>query len=291
MEKAEQLTQADPQHTYLNLIGQMQKANQWYASLAHTEAFERQYGRNTQVRLMRADALRNTGQGTEAEQAYKALLGDTDTSTVARARRGLGLLYAGQGRLAQAVVQLEQARRLNPIDADVLSDLAYAHMLNGQLAAAQLPILQAAQLAPANARVQLNLALYWLVSGEQGQATQLLQRLSQPQAKNTPALIDEHSLRMLQTQRAAVEQAVRARANAAAMPAPAPSMPEPPASTPAPALRTVVIGPMDPPPPTGATRSAAQSSQTPSQPVADARAAGPAEAQGGAPEHAPQIQP
>ena len=164
MEKAAQLTQIDPQQTYLNLIRQMQQANQWYASLAHTQAFERQYGSQPQIRLMRADALRNTGQGLLAEQGYQALLADADSSTVAGARRGLGLLYASQGQFPHAIAQLEMARQINPIDADVLSDLAYAHMLNGQPEAAHLPVLQAAQLAPSNARVQLNLALYLMAS-------------------------------------------------------------------------------------------------------------------------------
>lgn len=248
MEKAELSTQVDPQKTYLNLITQMQQANQWYASLAHTEAFERQYGTNPQVRLLRADALRNTGQPQQAEKEYRDLLGAPDINTQSRARRGLGLLYASQKQYAQAIAQLESARQLNPIDADVLGDLAYAHMLDGRLSAASLPILQAAQLAPSNARVQLNLVLYWLASGEQAQATQLLHRLRQPQAKNLPPLIDEGSLNTLNSQLVTVQQAVRARADASLAPAapkvePAAAQP-PKAEPPAPAtatIRTVVI--------------------------------------------------
>ncbi len=217
LEKAEQLTQIDPQQTYLNLIAQMQQARQWYASLAHAEAFERQYGSNAQIRLKRADALRNTGQALPAEQAYQALLGEADSQVQARAHRGLGLLYASQQRYAPAVAQLERARQLNPIDADLLADLAYTHMLDGRLDAAALPILQAAQLAPANARVQLNLALYWLASGARDQAGLLLQRLRQPASPNAAPLIDDTSLQTLQTQLASIEQAVRARAD---LPAP-----------------------------------------------------------------------
>jgi len=221
MEKAAQLTQIDAQQTYLNLIRQMQQANQWYASLAHTQAFERQYGSQPQIRLMRADALRNTGQGKLAEQGYQALLADPDSSTVARARRGLGLLYASQGQYPNAIAQLEMARQINPIDADVLSDLAYAHMLDGQTEAAHLPVLQAAQLAPGNARVQLNLALYLMASDQKAQASQLLQRLSQPAAKNVPALIDANSMQTLQAQLQTVQTAMRRR-NGGELPTPAP---------------------------------------------------------------------
>ena len=219
MEKAAQLTQIDPQQTYLNLIRQMQQANQWYASLAHTQAFERQYGSQPQIRLMRADALRNTGQGPLAEQGYQALLADADSSTVAGARRGLGLLYASQGQFPHAIAQLEMARQINPIDADVLSDLAYAQMLDGQTEASHLPVLQAAQLAPANARVQLNLALYLLASEQKTQASQLLQRLGQPAAKNVPALIDAHSMQTLQAQLQTVQAAMRRRSGSELAPA------------------------------------------------------------------------
>lgn len=215
MDKAEQSTQVDSQQTYLNLITQMQQANQWYASLAHTDAFERQYGATPQLRLLKADALRNTGQLPQAQGTYQSLLTHNDATVVARARRGLGLLFASQGQLPEAITQLEQARALNPIDADVLSDLAYAQMLAGQLEQAQLPILQAAQLASTNARVQLNLALYWLASGAHDQAAQLLQRLQQPQAKNAPPLINATSIQTLQQQLASVQQAM-ARHSAAA---------------------------------------------------------------------------
>jgi len=253
MQQAEQSTKVDTVQTYLDLITQMQQAGQWYASLAHTEAFEQQYGANTQVRLLRADALRNTGQFAQAQLAYTALLQGGDTNTAARARRGMGLLHASQGQYAQAVTQLEMARKLNPIDANVLSDLAYAHMLNGQLAPAQLPVLQAAQLAPTNARVQLNLALYWLASGNEPEAARLLQRLSQPQAKNMPALIDQNSLQTLQTQLASVQQAVQARASApiAQTQAPSPQL----AAAPAPQALT-------PPAPVPAQPQAALQMQT-----------------------------
>ncbi|OBY82748.1 tetratricopeptide repeat protein [Delftia sp. JD2] len=208
LQNAQQATQVDNAQTYLDLITQMQQAGQWYASLAHTEAFEQQYGVNPESRLMRADALRNTGQVEQARQAYLALL---QGATTARARRGLGLLYASQGQYGQAVEQLDKARQLNPIDANVLSDLAYAHMLDGRLAAAQMPIMQASQLAPANARVQLNMALFWLASGNQAQASQLLRQLAQPQAKGALPMIDQTSLQTLQAQLASVRDAVRLR--------------------------------------------------------------------------------
>lgn len=215
MQQAEQSTQVATTQTYLGLITQMQQAGQWYASLAHTEAFEQQYGSSTQIKLLRADALRNTDQWLQARKLYTELTTDGDKSMAARAHQGLGLLDASNGLYAQAIAQLEKARQLAPIDANVLSDLAYAHMLDGQLAPAQLPVLQAAQLAPGNARVQLNLALYWLASGKTAEARHLLQQLLQPQPNKAPALIDDSSLQTLESQLSRVHQALQARAHAA----------------------------------------------------------------------------
>lgn len=218
MQSAEQATQVNTAQTYLDLIAQMQQAGQWYASLAHTEAFEQQHGASTQVRLLRADALRNTGQTQQAQQAYTELLSGSDSQMTSRARRGLGLLHASQGQYTLAVEQLELARKLNPIDANVLSDLAYAHMLDGRVAQAQHPILQAAQLAPGNPRVQLNMALYWLATGNQPEARRLLQRLSQRQPKNAPPLIDQDSLQTLQAQLTSIQKTMQDRASASALP-------------------------------------------------------------------------
>src|SRR5258706_7825448 len=66
---------------------------------------------NPESRLMRADALRNTGQVEQARQAYLALL---QGATTARARRGLGLLYASQGRSEERRVGKECRSRWSP---------------------------------------------------------------------------------------------------------------------------------------------------------------------------------
>lgn len=206
---AEQATEVDTANTYLGLIEKMQQAGHWYASLAHTEAFVKQYGASPAVQLLQADALRNTRQYALAQKAYLALLG---TPQAARAHRGMGLLEASQGNFHAAIAALEQARQLNPVDANTLSDMGYAYMRNGQLAQAHLPVLQAAQLAPQSPRIQLNLALYWLASGEEVLGGQLIQKLQLPQTKAGGALIGPDAVRSLHEQLNMVRQAVQARA-------------------------------------------------------------------------------
>lgn len=234
MQSAEQATQVDTAQTYLDLIAQMQQAGQWYASLAHAEVFEQKYGSSAQSRLLRADALRNTGQLEAAQAIYQSLL---TGSSAARAQRGLGLLHASQQRYAQAVLHLEQARQLNPIDASVLSDLAYAQMLDGHLQAARLPAMQAAQLAPGNAKVQLNLALYLLASNQTEQAHRVLEQLTQSSSKSQQGTaIDPSSIAALQAQVPRIQQATRLRTELSTPVTAAPISSTSPAASDTPAL-------------------------------------------------------
>jgi Flp pilus assembly protein TadD len=211
LQDAEKATQPDNLQTHLDLIAQMQRAGQWYASLAHVEAFELEHGGHIEAGLLRADALRNIGKQQAAEKAYGALL---NGPLAARARRGLGLLHASQENYAQAARELEIARQLNPIDADVLSDLAYAHMRNGQMTEAQVPMLQAAQLAPDDRRIQLNMAMFWLAIGQSAKAKSIFQHIARPSKGGIESVdisTDTATMESLNTQLAAVLKAVRSR--------------------------------------------------------------------------------
>lgn len=212
MVAAEQATQVDTASTYLGLIEQMQQAGHWYASLAHTDAFERLHGSSTNIQLLRADALRNTQQYDAAKGLYMNLL---NTGQASRAYRGIGLLEAGQGRYEEAVAALDKARRLNPVDPNILSDMGYALMLSGQLDEAHLPVMQASQLAPNSPRVQLNLALFLMASGQETLGGQLVQKLQQPAAKSAGALIGADAIASLQEQVLLVKRAVQMRRDAA----------------------------------------------------------------------------
>ena len=206
---AEQSTKdVDTEGAYLGLIAQMQQAGHWYASLAHTEAFEREHGVSSSLQLLRADALRNTQQYETARKLYTLLLA---TPQASRAYRGIGLIEATQGRFDAAIAAFEKARQINPIDAHVLSDMGYAYMRNGRLEQAQLPVMQSAQLAPDNPRIQLNLALYWMASGEEALGGQIIQKLQHPSAKTNGALIGQAALESLNEQLSMVRAAVEAQ--------------------------------------------------------------------------------
>lgn len=173
----EAAAQLDTQPTYLALVRRMQGNGLWFASLAHLDALEGRWGATADTRLLRADALRHTGQAAEARALYTRLAG---TPLEGMAQHGLGLLAAGEGDSAGAVRAFERARALSPTDPMLLSDLGYALLRSGQTRAARLPLMQAAQMQPASAKVQGNLALYLVVAGEReaAEAVMTQQQLS-----------------------------------------------------------------------------------------------------------------
>lgn len=161
----------DNQPTYLSLVRQMQGNGMWFASLAHIDALEQRWGVTTETRLLRADALRQTGQQAASTALYEKLL---DTPERAAAYRGLGLLAGAGNDYTRAAEMFEKARQVLPADGLLLSDLGYALLRARRFDAARLPVLQAAQLQPANPKVRSNLALYLLTQGQADQARQVM---------------------------------------------------------------------------------------------------------------------
>lgn len=152
---------------YLGLIDQMQAQGLYFASLAHIDAYEKQYGASPDTNLLRADALRMTDQPAEAAQAYALLL---KTPLAARGYRGLALVAGAAGDFARAAQELEQAALLAPTDAVILSDLGYARLRTGDVNGARVPLMKAGELDQNNPKIVSNVVLYLLANGDQAQA-------------------------------------------------------------------------------------------------------------------------
>ena len=161
----------DAASTYLNLIERMQTQGLYYASLAHIDAFEKQYGVKPETTLMRADALRMTEQPQAAADAYTNLL---QTPLAARGYRGLGLIAGASGDFGRAAQQLQEAVRLAPTDAPTLSDLGYARLREGDVNGARVPLMKAAELDHANPKIVSNVVLFLLADGNDTQAAALM---------------------------------------------------------------------------------------------------------------------
>lgn len=178
-EAAAQAAAGDPQapsintpDTYYRLIDRMQQEGLWFASLAHIDALEQQWGRTPQSTRLRADAMRNTDQASESGALYSQLVG---TPLEGAGYHGMGLLAGSQGEYAEAIRMLEQAQRKNPTDALLLSDIGYAKLRAGRIPEARIPLMQALQLRPDSRQVQVNLALYFQASGQPEQANALME--------------------------------------------------------------------------------------------------------------------
>ncbi|MDN7673036.1 pilus assembly protein [Burkholderia oklahomensis] len=167
---------------YLGLIGRMQSQGLYYASLAHIDAYEKQYGASPDTILLRADALRATDQAAASTVAYRQLL---NTPLAARGYRGLGLLSGASGDFDAASQALTQATALAPTDSLTLSDLAYARMRSGDVAGARVPLMKAAELDQNNPKILSNLALFLLATGQTRDALGLMNQLKLAPAVRT----------------------------------------------------------------------------------------------------------
>jgi Flp pilus assembly protein TadD len=152
---------------YLGLIDQMQSQGLYFASLAHIDAYEKQYGVTPDTIVLRADALRMTDQPAAAAQAYGQLI---KTPLAARGHRGLGLVAGASGDFALAAQELQQAAELAPTDPVTLSDLGYARLRAGDIDGARVPLMKAAELDQKSPKIVSNVVLYLLANGDQAQA-------------------------------------------------------------------------------------------------------------------------
>lgn len=207
---AEMPLEKDPvvntQDTYLALVRQMQSKSLWYASIAHLDALDKQWGASSDSRLMRADALRQVGQLNEAAPIYQSLLGGAKDGA---ARYGLGRMAAEQGDFAKAAQQMELARMANPVDPRLLTDLGYAYLRARNLNAARLPLMQAAQLNPEDVQANVNLSLLMMVSGQREQAEEFM-RQRKLDAETRQAVKEQASQWLQGAKQAAAEPAPQA---------------------------------------------------------------------------------
>jgi len=65
---------------YLDMIRTMQDRSLYFASLAHVEAYLQLYGTSPEILRLRADALRETGQGCRSRHRLPAIAGDLASS-------------------------------------------------------------------------------------------------------------------------------------------------------------------------------------------------------------------
>lgn len=167
----------DDRGMYLGLLKQMQQQGAYYASLAHIDAFRQRFGDGPELRILQANALRETGDDVAASAIYRSL---TKGSQAAPAWHGLGLIAAGAHDHDGARLALDNAVRADPLNVAYLGDLGFALLRAGQVEQARAPLAKAAELGPDNIRAISNLALWALLSGQAAMAEGMIQRASLP---------------------------------------------------------------------------------------------------------------
>lgn len=212
----------DSRNAYLELIQRMQQQGAWYASLAHVDAFRQRYGDTPVLRLLQADALRETGQTEAAITLYRGL---DSGAQAAAASHGLGLIAAQRDQDDASEQALAKASQLQPLNTDYLGDLGYARLRAGRYEQAREPLAKALELDPGNAKATANLALWAVLRGDNATAERLAQQASL--GADTRRSIEQQAqqirARVQQRQAAASAAAAaseRATASAATVPAP-----------------------------------------------------------------------
>jgi Flp pilus assembly protein TadD len=162
----------DPKRLHLELIEKMLEDGRAHAALAHLDALPPEEAAAPGARLLRAEALRRTGQLDAAWKVYEPLL---ITDAAAPAWRGLALIKADQGDLDTSVAWLRRARDLQPTVARFRNDLGYALILHGELEGARIELVTALELESSR-RAARNLALVFLLEDQPEAAQRLAQR-------------------------------------------------------------------------------------------------------------------
>ncbi|MGG6315545.1 Flp pilus assembly protein TadD [Stenotrophomonas geniculata] len=227
----------DSRNAYLELIERMQQQGAWYASLAHVDAFRQRYGDPPALRLLQADALRETGQADAAVTLYRDL---SSGPQAAAAAHGLGLIAARRDDDAGSEQALAQATQLQPLNTSYLGDLGYARLRAGRFEQAREPLAKALELSPGNAKATANLALWAVLRGDTATAERLAQQ----------ANLNEETRNSIQQQAAQIRARLQQRHAAAAAAAAATATPPAPATATATATASSKT--------TGSTRLAAE---------------------------------
>lgn len=159
---------------HLRLVQQMLDKGLFHAALAHLDALGERRRELPEARYLRAESLRRVNKGAEAADLYRGLLSGCLQGL---AQRGLGLLAAQEGRLADAVEHLRLAAEQLPTDPRVRNDLGYALLLLGTLDEARPQFATALELGGDRQRIAGNMVLLLLVAGDEEGARELAGRM------------------------------------------------------------------------------------------------------------------
>jgi len=158
--------------------------------------------------IARANALREAGRYEEAQSLCQTILADQPDH--AAALHCMGVIALAQGRVAEAIVQLDRCARANGADRQVQYDLAEACRLDGQWEAAVTAYGRVLAVKPHFVAARLGLADCLLAQQQAAAAKEHCARVLQSDPDNSRALMQAAELGLLGHEIAGVEVAMRA---------------------------------------------------------------------------------
>ncbi len=168
----------DSAKVYLTLIEQMQQKGLYFASLAHLDEYEHEYGvapahdAAARGRIAHDGPVRRERGRLPFPARHAACRAGLSRSRPARGRTG--------ATSRQPRSNSRRAVDASPTEAELLSDLAYARLREGDLADARVPIMKAAELDQKNPKILSNLAIYLLANGQVKNANSLMDAQNMP---------------------------------------------------------------------------------------------------------------
>lgn len=156
--------------TNLGLIRQTLADGKPHAALAFLDAGGIVH---PQADVLRADSLRQSGREGQAEQIYRQLL---NSCMSGYAYRGLGLIAASTGDIAEAVTHLRMASAALPTEHTIRNDYGYMLMLAGDSNAALHEFLTAVELVADYRQAAHNLLLLLYRNGDNQRAQAFAQQ-------------------------------------------------------------------------------------------------------------------
>lgn len=156
--------------TNLGLIRQMLANGKPHAALAFLDAGGIIH---PQADVLRADSLRQSGRESQAAEIYRQLL---NSCMSGYAYRGLGLIAANTGNIAEAVTHLRMASAALPTEHSIRNDYGYMLMLAGDNNAALHEFLTAVELVADYRQAAHNLLLLLYRNGDNQRAQAFAQQ-------------------------------------------------------------------------------------------------------------------
>lgn len=149
---------------YLDTIKRMIETGSYMAAIAHAMAFEKNFGEDDMVSLMKADALLQAGMDDESLSIYQSLRKVKDFE--GPALNGIGKYYAKKNQWEVAEGFFKKAVEIQPANPVFLNNMAFAMYRNGKYQEASRCWMMAIDLSPGNKTIINNLAILSREHGE-----------------------------------------------------------------------------------------------------------------------------